>query len=184
MSSVPSGVQAMRAQRADEHVGLTSPLGIAQTQLSAQHRHHWSQGGVAQLGEAAEPLDLPLDRPRLLSRDHAGGRVDFLLPDGAAAALRRIADAERTTMSVVLLAAFLALLRRHGSQEDLRVGVPMTGRNRVETEDIVGLFVNTLPLRLAVGPELSLRALLQQDMRENAPLEASVQQLRGVVAGT
>ena len=64
-------------------------------------------------------------------------------PDAAALARER-----QTTPFTVYLAAFAAILHRWSGQHDLVVGTPVAGRTRVETEDIVGLFVNSLPLRL------------------------------------
>ena len=58
----------------------------------------------------------------------------------------------QTTPFTVYLAAFAAILHRWSGQHDLVVGTPVAGRTRVETEDIVGLFVNSLPLRLRPEP--------------------------------
>ena len=66
---------------------------------------------------------------------------------------------------MVLLAAFKTLLHRHTQQRDILIGSPMTGRTRVETEDVIGFFVNTLPLRTRVSGDQSFRELLAR-MRE------------------
>ncbi|HWK51322.1 MAG TPA: amino acid adenylation domain-containing protein, partial [Steroidobacter sp.] len=59
------------------------------------------------------------------------------------------------------------LLHRYTGQEDIRVGIPIANRNRVETERLIGFFVNTQVLRTEVTPQLSFEALLKQ-VRETA----------------
>ena len=51
------------------------------------------------------------------------------------------------TLFMALLAGFQALLYRHTGQQDIRVGVPIANRNRVETAGLIGFFVNTQVLR-------------------------------------
>ncbi|HBL29676.1 MAG TPA: hypothetical protein DD490_22810, partial [Acidobacteria bacterium] len=50
-------------------------------------------------------------------------------------------------------------------QEDLAVGTPVAGRTRVETEDLIGCFINTLPVRLDLGNDPRF-AELQDRVRE------------------
>ena len=73
-------------------------------------------------------------------------------PAELVAGCRRLARERQTTPFTVYLAAFAAILHRWSGQHDLVVGTPVAGRTRVETEDIVGLFVNSLPLRLRPDP--------------------------------
>ena len=63
---------------------------------------------------------------------------------------------------MTLLAAFKTLLYRYTSQEDIVVGSPIGGRNRVETEDLIGFFINTLALRTTLAGNPTFRELLQQ----------------------
>ena len=62
--------------------------------------------------------------------------------------LARFARDERTTEPIVLLAATCALLHRYTGQTDLLIGSPVEGRSNVATELMVGMFVDTLPLRI------------------------------------
>ena len=68
---------------------------------------------------------------------------------------------------MTLLAAFSALLERYTRQEDLTVGTPIAGRTRAETEDLIGLFVNTLALRVDLSGGPSFLELLGR-VRETA----------------
>jgi non-ribosomal peptide synthetase component F len=63
---------------------------------------------------------------------------------------------------MTLLAAFQTLMGRYSGQEDLCVGAPIVGRNRAETEPLIGLFVNTLVLRGNLAGNPTFRDLLQR----------------------
>ena len=63
---------------------------------------------------------------------------------------------------MALLAGFQALLHRYTGQEDIRVGVPIANRHRVEIESIVGFFVNTQVLRNRIDGAPALKAVLDQ----------------------
>ena len=81
--------------------------------------------------------------------------------------LQALGRREGATLFMVLLAGFQALLARYSGQEDLAVGSPVAGRNRVEIEGLIGFFVNTLVLRGDLPGEPSFRELLGR-VRETA----------------
>jgi Ser/Thr protein kinase RdoA (MazF antagonist) len=111
---------------------------------------------------APAPLALSSDRPRppLGSPRGLGSTVAVRrqLGDAVAALARR----EGATPFMVLLAAFQALLARHGGQSTVVVGSPVAGRNRPELEGLIGLFVNMLALRADLAADPPFRALLAQ----------------------
>jgi non-ribosomal peptide synthetase component F len=63
---------------------------------------------------------------------------------------------------LLLLASFQTLLHRYSGQADIRVGVPVANRNRVETEGLIGFFVNTQVLKAEFDGQQTFRSLLQQ----------------------
>ncbi|WP_163871194.1 condensation domain-containing protein, partial [Myxococcus eversor] len=67
-----------------------------------------------------------------------------------------------TTPFMTLLAAFQLLLSRYSGQDDVVVGAPIAGRNRAETEGLIGFFVNTLALRSRIDSRSSFSQLLAQ----------------------
>ncbi|NJO01830.1 MAG: non-ribosomal peptide synthetase, partial [Bacteroidia bacterium] len=100
-------------------------------------------------------------------------------------AVEALALQEGATLFMVLLAAFQALLARWSRQDDLAVGSPVAGRNRIEIEGLIGFFVNTLVLRGDLTERPSFRELLRR-ARETAlaayrhqevPFEKLVQEL-------
>src|SRR5262249_15001803 len=82
--------------------------------------------------------------------------------------------------------AWQALLARYACQHDISVGAPIANRNRIETEGLIGFFVNQLTLRTGVEAEQSFVELLGR-VREAAlgayahqdlPFERLVEELR------
>jgi amino acid adenylation domain-containing protein len=97
------------------------------------------------------PIELPTDRPRPAETAYVGATHDEPVPDEVAAALPALCAAAGATTFMVTLAAFLVVLARWSGQRDIAVGTPVAGRNRTELEDLVGMFVNNLVLRVDVG---------------------------------
>ena len=100
--------------------------------------------------------------PRPKTPTFRGARTHFDLGPERARALRGLCRAENVTVSVPLLAAFAAVLARYSGQDDVVVGTLTANRTRVETEDLIGLFVNALPVRIRLdgnpdGAELLTR---------------------------
>jgi amino acid adenylation domain-containing protein len=92
-------------------------------------------------------LELPTDRPRPPSASHRGGALPFRLPGGLTDDLKVLSRREGVTLFMTLLATFEILLGRYAGQEDLVVGTNVANRNRLETEGLIGFFINQLVLR-------------------------------------
>ncbi len=95
------------------------------------------------------PLDLPTDRPRA-----------WALPERLASPLRELAHRRRATPFMALAAAYVAVLSRHSRQRDFAVGVPTAGRRSAELEELIGLFVNEVCLRIDLAGDPSFDTLL------------------------
>ncbi|WP_261984416.1 condensation domain-containing protein, partial [Pseudomonas fluorescens] len=138
------------------------------------------------LGGEQPLLALPTDRPRPARQSFAGARLAIDLPQALGQQLRQLAQREGSTLFMVLLASFQALLHRYSGQSDIRVGVPIANRNRVETEGLIGFFVNTQVLKAEVDPQQRFSALLAQvkqaaigaEAHQDLPFEQLVEALR------
>ena len=119
---------------------------------------HWR----ARLDGASDTLDLPADRPRPAEPSHRGGWLPVVAAPPLAAELRRFARSSRASGFSVLLAALAALASRATGQSDLVIAAPMAGRLRAELEPLIGIFVNSLPLRLRLDGEPSFRELVER----------------------
>ncbi len=113
-----------------------------------------------ELAGAPHALDLPADRPRPPVQTHAGDRRLRVLPPELLAELRSLSRREGVTLFMTLLAALGALLHRLTGQDDVLVGVPVAGRTHAETEALIGLFINTLVMRVRLAGEPSFHDLL------------------------
>ncbi|HVW28434.1 MAG TPA: amino acid adenylation domain-containing protein [Polyangiaceae bacterium] len=112
------------------------------------------------LGTEQSSLELPVDRARSGRRSERGGRIQR---EVAAAQVRAIESGlgRGASRAAILLAAFDALLHRYCDAHDVRVGVPVSGRNRLETEGLVGLFVNTVVHRAELRGSMSFAELAE-----------------------
>jgi amino acid adenylation domain-containing protein len=108
----------------------------------------------------AVPLDLPADHPRPAAHNFRGDSKVFELPAETAIALRKLAAKESATTFMWILAGFQLLLSRYSGQEDVMIGTVMFSRSKVELEKLIGLFVNTLPLRTDLSNDPSFREAL------------------------
>jgi amino acid adenylation domain-containing protein len=158
------------------------PLPIQYADYAAWERERLSDGAIQQdldywknkLAGAQAVLDLPTDRPLRAERAMRGAIAQRTLPEPVCTALKRMAGREGATFFVVLLAAFETLLHRYSGQTDFCIGSPITGRNKAETEGLVGFFLNTLVFRCDFSDAPSFREVIRR-VRETA-LEAFAHQ--------
>jgi condensation domain-containing protein len=113
-----------------------------------------------QLAGPLPVLNLPTDRPRLPIQSHRGGSYEFNLSDELSGRLKTLAKGLGTTLYVVMLAAFQAMLHYLGGQDDVVVGSPAIGRPRAEFEPIVGLFTNPVFLRVKFSGNPTFRTFV------------------------
>jgi amino acid adenylation domain-containing protein len=116
----------------------------------------------ATLQDAPPVLKLPQDRPRPPEQTFRGASHSSPLPADVVAGVKSVAMEHQATPFIALLAAFKVLLYRYSGQADVIVGVPVAGRNQVETERLIGFFVNTLALRDNLHGNLRFVDLLAQ----------------------
>ncbi|WP_414561754.1 MULTISPECIES: amino acid adenylation domain-containing protein [unclassified Anabaena] len=119
------------------------------------HLSYWKQ----QLAHLTT-LELPSDRPRPAVQTFRGSRQDLTLPSDLSTEIKALSRREGTTLFMTLMAAFKTLLYCYANQNDIVVGTDVANRNRVETEGIIGFFVNQLVLRTDLSGNPSFRELL------------------------
>ena len=132
------------------------------------------------------PLPLPTDRPRPAVQSYRGATHRFEVPTEVMAGIRALARTEGATLFMALLAAWDLLLARYAGEGDVVVGTPVSNRDRPEVAGLVGLFVDTLVLRVEVAPEEGFRALLGRARaaaleafgRRDVPFERLVKELQ------
>ncbi|MGW5265604.1 non-ribosomal peptide synthetase/MFS transporter [Microbispora sp. NPDC004025] len=113
------------------------------------------------------PLELPTDLPRPPEQGSAGAAHDVVLDRELVDALTELGGANGATLYMTLLAAFQVLLGRYSGQDDFAVGSPVSGRDLPELERVVGLFINSLPMRADLSGDPTFTELLGR-VRETA----------------
>ena len=116
------------------------------------------------------PIQLRTDSPETLEITSSGASKEFVIDKNTTAKLKILAKKQKATLFMVLLAGFNALLKRHTSQEDICIGVPVAGREHEGLDQLIGFFVNTLPIRTLVKGNSKFDDLLN-DVKVNT-LEA------------
>ncbi|RCJ40837.1 non-ribosomal peptide synthetase [Nostoc minutum NIES-26] len=119
---------------------------------------YWKQ----QLSGELPVLQLPTDHPRPPVKTYQGAHQSLELSNELTQALKALSQQQGVTLFMTLLAVFQTLLFRYSGQSDIIVGTPITGRNQVEVEALIGFFVNTLALRTDLSGNPSFRELLDR----------------------
>ncbi|MFG1478725.1 amino acid adenylation domain-containing protein [Xanthobacter sp. V4C-4] len=140
---------------------------------------------TARLADAPALTTLPADAARPARASHRGGRLDITLDPELTAALRALAAGNDATLPMALLALLDILIHRLSDAEDLSVGLAFANRDAADTHRTMGLFVNTLPVRLQVEgaaafSEILSRArdaVVEAQARQHVPLERIVDAL-------
>ncbi|MEV7654366.1 amino acid adenylation domain-containing protein [Streptomyces anulatus] len=107
-----------------------------------------------------DELNLPVDRPRPAVASYRGRTLDCSLGPGLHRALKEVARSHGVSTFMVLQAALAVLLTKLGAGDDIPLGSPIAGRGDEELEDLVGLFLNTLVLRIDTSGDPAFGELL------------------------
>ncbi|HYC91022.1 MAG TPA: amino acid adenylation domain-containing protein, partial [Thermoanaerobaculia bacterium] len=161
-------VAAHYTARVEGREHTLAPLPVQYADYAAWQRD-WLRGEALEellaywrkaLGGAPALLALPTDRPRPAVQTANGSTIALQLPADVSAAARELSRRHGATLFMTLLAAFQAVLSRWSGQDDVVVGSPIAGRNQLETEGLIGFFVNTLALRTDLSGDPTFAELL------------------------
>ncbi len=179
--------------------GACNPLPPLRVQYAdyalCQHRRLQGEALRAQLeywrdrlNDAPPLLTVPSDRSRPPVQDYRGASVPVTLGEALARQLKVLSRQHGTTLFMTLLAAWGLLLSRLAGQRSVVIGVPVANRTRRELEGLIGLFVNTLPVRIDASEGMSAADLLRHvrtrmleaQAHADVPFEQIVERLRPV----
>ena len=153
--------------------GKSSPLPELPIQYSdyALWQREWLSGEVLErqlnywkdhLAGAPPLLALPTDQPRPEEQTFRGARLPVVVDDELSESLRGLSRRKGVTMFMTLFAAFNVVLSYYSGSEDLVVSTDLANRDRIETEGLIGFFVNQLPLRTNLGGDPTFSELLER----------------------
>ncbi|MEU1994414.1 amino acid adenylation domain-containing protein [Nocardia gamkensis] len=126
--------------------------------IAAQQLSYWRD----QLAGFAGPLELPADHPRPSTASTRGATIGRTIPARIHERLTRIARDHDATLFMVVHAALATLVGRLCGATDVVIGTPVAGRGDRALDDLVGMFVNTLALRVEVDPTASFHDLVDR----------------------
>ena len=127
-------------------------------EILRQQAEYWK----TTLAGVPELLELPAHHPRPAQQDYAGSFIRLELDETLTAGLKALSRKHGTTLHMTLLAGWAALLARLSGQQDVVIGTPVANRSRMEIENLIGFFVNTLALRLDVSGSPTVTELLDR----------------------
>ena len=139
-------------------------------------QRHWIEGEVLHeqaeywkgaLSGAPALLELPTDHARPAQQEYAGDYVGREFDAPLTAGLKALSQRHGVTLHMTLLAAWAVLLGRLSGQRDIVIGTPVANRRQLETEKLIGFFVNTLALRVDLSGSPTVRELLQRVKRQS-----------------
>lgn len=100
-------------------------------------------------------VDIPFDRPRPKELDYAGSRLDFSFDECLTSKCEEYLNARALSPYMFFAGVFALLLSKMSGTSDITVGTPVSGRVHAEQWEMLGAFINTLPLRLNVKNEFA-----------------------------
>ncbi|MEW6732068.1 MAG: amino acid adenylation domain-containing protein [Acidobacteriota bacterium] len=151
-----------------------------------QQLEYWRE----QLAGVSPLLELPYDRPRPVIQSFHGARLAFSLDKDFSNSIKALCRSEKTTLYMLLLAAFQALLHRYTGKDDICVGSPIANRRSVELDNLIGFFVNTIVMRGDLSGDPSFRELLSRTRKvalgaythQDLPFERLVEDIQPIRA--
>lgn len=114
------------------------------------------------LGGELPLLELPADHPRGTRPSLSGGTHRFTISGNVTEDLEKISRESDATLFMILLTAYFILLHRYSGQDEIIVGSPIANRNHSDLENMIGVFINTLALRVDLSTKPTFREVLVQ----------------------
>lgn len=151
----PSPLPELPIQYADFAVWQRQWL---QGQELENQQNYWKR----QLSGMPPLLELPGDRPRPAQETYRGAIHSIALSKELSTNLQALSRKQGATLFMTLLAGFKLLLNYLTNQNDIVVGTDVANRGRVETENLIGFFVNQLVLRTQISGESTFEELLRR----------------------
>jgi len=133
------------------------------------------------------PLNLLTDYPKPKLRSFEAGVISFEIDRDHSEGLKKMAREENITLFMIMMTIYIIFLSKITQQQDIVMGTPLAGRRHPDLEQIIGMFVNILPLRTRPGEHKTFKTFLREvkegmlDVFENQdyPFEELVEKVAG-----
>ena len=116
---------------------------------------------VSQFENDIPVLEMPTNFPRPALQSFDGNKIYCHLDSNLTNKIENICKSLEITPYMFYLAVYFILLHNYTSQDDIVIGSPITGRYFAETSNLIGMFVNTLPIRMNINSNNSIKEFLE-----------------------
>lgn len=150
--------------------------------LGSLHKQElfWKQ----QLTPSVPVLDLPIDFNRPVIFNSTGGKLEVLLDKDITARLSQVATQYACSLNTLLFTLYSVLLSKYSGQQQVAIGIAAAGRTHPDLLNIVGMFINSLPVISDISPNVFFPDLLEKNHRlltavldnQDYPFERMIQQ--------
>ena len=133
-----------------------------------------------------ETLNLKTDMLRPKQVNYQGEDLTFELTESISLALKKLAKELKTSLYTVLLSAYYLMVRCYSNQDDIVIGIPIANRHYSQLENLIGFFVNSLPLRKQIEPRMLIKEFIENvgsdlvaaQLHQDLPFESLVEELK------
>ncbi len=155
LAGLPSPLPALPVQYVDM---VLRQRELADGEEWKKQERYWRR----QLEGAPRTLALPFDFARPAVQGQSGARHAWTIERDIGARIDAFSRTHRCSSFMTLLAAFDLLLSRYSGQSDFCVGTPVANRGKLDSEDLIGCFVNTVALRADLSGDPPFTELLER----------------------
>ena len=129
----------------------------------SEQKEYW----LKEFSDEIPVLDMPLDYVRPKERCFVGTMISLEIDQELGGKIKALAKETESTEYMIFLASAMVLLGKYANQEDVVIGSPISGRTHRDTEQMLGMFVNTLAMRGRPEKEKSFERLLAEVKRSS-----------------
>ena len=132
-----------------------------ETQINSDKHYSLEDYWRDQLAGCSTVLNFPYDFVRKISTTGYGDREYIGFSPELSSALRRISKSEGVSLYSTMLTTYGILMHKYSGDHDINIGTPVANRFHSSMESIIGMFVNTVVIRLKFDKDISFRSLLR-----------------------
>lgn len=107
-------------------------------------------------------LSLPTDFERPLVKSFEGDSISIWVEKDLSARINRFCETAGASLFMTLMSAYTVLLSKISGQNDIVIGTSIAGRSHPDVTDVVGMFVNTLPIRNRIEKDMTIKNVVEQ----------------------
>ena len=160
---------------------------MKEREASSEMASQWEVERWVEKLKGVRPVSFGRDKVSEQPESLKAGWEEILLPVRTSTLAASFARRLKTTISNIMLAAFYVLLHKYSAQQDLAIGVAVGNRDDVECEDLIGLFLNIVVVRILIDSDMSVGEFIRAVSREafdayghlSIPFERVVRSLPG-----